>query len=177
MYKDYNIKDEELNSIDFMALTDIDDNGVRYNKLVYYLSKSARLKIETLSAICECKPVESVLKVYVTLLAKLENNHTVVTISRKDIKQYTDLSDATVSRSIQSLVNAKLIEVIDKDTYQIPIDTCYKGNLNVIIKKHKDRQEEVKQRERETIAADSIAALNNKRKLKFNLNGSKSKET
>lgn len=171
------IEDDTLNNIDCMFVTDIDDNGVRYAKSVSYLSESVRLSINTLIKLQQCS--KSAYSLYIALLYKLCNNTNVINIDTKALKSILGYSDSVISRAKVELKNAGLIEISKeyKDTYIIPIDTAYKGNLNKMIEKHKERKAELERLELEEKERNSINFLNIKRKSKIKHNESKNQKT
>lgn len=167
------IRNDTLNNIDCMELVDIDDNGIRYTKSISYLSKSVRLSIDTLVKLQSCS--KGAYSLYIVLLYKLCNNTNVITISNKILKSIIGCSDSVISRSKAELKDIGLIEISEesKDTYIIPIDTAYKGNLNKMIQKYKENKAELERIEKEEKETNDINFLNNKRKFKLKTNGSK----
>ena len=167
------IRDDTLNNIDNMELIDIDDKGVRYTKSISYLSKSVRLSIDTLVKLQQC--TKSAYSLYVVLLYKLCNNTNVITINNKTLKSIIGCSDSVISRAKTELKNIGLIEMSEehKDTYIIPIDTAYKGNLNKMIQKHNEAKAEIERIEKEEQETSDINLLNIKRKFKVKTNGCK----
>ena len=167
------IRDDTLNNIDNMELIDIDDKGVRYTKSISYLSKSVRLSIDTLVKLQQC--TKSAYSLYVVLLYKLCNNTNVITINNKTLKSIIGCSDSVISRAKTELKDIGLIEMSEehKDTYIIPIDTAYKGNLNKMIQKHNEAKAEIERIEKEEQETSDINLLNIKRKFKVKTNGCK----
>ena len=167
------IRDDTLNNIDNMELIDIDDKGVRYTKSISYLSKSVRLSIDTLIKLQQW--TKGAYSLYVVLLYKLCNNTNVITINNKTLKSIIGCSDSVISRAKTELKNIGLIEMSEehKDTYIIPIDTAYKGNLNKMIQKHNEAKAEIERIEKEEQETSDINLLNIKRKFKVKTNGCK----
>ena len=167
------IRDDTLNNIDNMELIDIDDKGVRYTKSISYLSKSVRLSIDTLVKLQQC--TKGAYSLYVVLLYKLCNNTNVITINNKTLKSIIGCSDSVISRAKTELKDIGLIEMSEeyKDTYIIPIDTAYKGNLNKMIQKHNEAKAEIERIEKEEQETSDINLLNIKRKFKVKTNGCK----
>lgn len=167
------IKDDAFNNIDNMELLDIDDKGIQYTKRIYYLSKSVRLSIDTLIKLQQC--TKGAYSLYIVLLYKLCNNTNVITINNKTLKSIIGCSDSVISRAKTELKDMGLIEMSEeyKDTYIIPIDTAYKGNLNKMIQKHNESKAEIERIEKEEQETSDIKLLNIKRKFKIKTNGSK----
>lgn len=167
------IEENTLNNIDCMEITDIDDNSTFYTKNVSYLNKSVRLTIDSLIKLQSC--TKGAFSIYVVLLHELCNNTNIIHIDRKTLKSILNYSDSNISRGITELCKVGLIKIFNKDTYIIPIDTAYKGNLNKIIKKYKEIKNEEERIEKEIKERESITFLSNKRnnKVKTKSNGSK----
>lgn len=64
-------------------------------------------------------------------------------------RQLQPLDKGTISKSIKVLIENNFIELIGKDTYKIPIDQTYKGNLNAIIKKDIDNKKKIEEYNKE----------------------------
>lgn len=106
----------------------------------------------------------------------MNKNEYEVTISRNTLKKVTNLSDASISLAIKELTTNKenendkgykpLIEIIDKNTYHIPINQCVKGNVNTIIQKDEKLREELRAMEREKEAKNRITEFSLKLRSK-----------
>lgn len=160
-----NVDDDELNSIDIMEVNNVDKNGVKYQEDIYYIGDSVRFKIDDLIKYNQCSLAAR--DIYTLILSKLKNNTNVLNITRKEIKSVLNVSDASISRSIKELLDIGLLRLKDKDTYVIPINKVYKGNVNKIIKRYKEEKEREEQIKREQESKNSTEYLSNLRKLKL----------
>lgn len=172
MYDKIRITDEDIENLNDMDVPEYDKRGqLKFNK-VKYLPKSVRLPIRTLVALQGCTKIA--FGIYIGILDQLANNTNEVKVTRQFLKTFLDCSDAAISRGIKELETCGLIRVENKTNFIIPIETGYKGNLNTIIKKYKEREEEIRRIKQERLnSARSINDLI----INVNNNGSKSKET
>ena len=148
------IKDEEIKALGEMEVHDKDDNGKLYKKTIKFLINSIRITFETALELGTCS--KSSYFVYFAILSKLGKYDYEVKVNRADIKHMTSLSDASVSRSIDELKAKGLIEIVDKDIYHFPINQSVKGDVNKIIEKEKQKQEELAMLERERNEQEKI---------------------
>ena len=160
------INDYEKEFLSFTSIVDRDDNGKAYNKSFYYMDESVRISIKTLTRLLACS--KSAQLVYFTILNQLNKNEYEVTISRNILKSSTNLSDASVSRAIEELTRIPndnlgdkypLIQVVDKDTYHVPINQCVKGNVNTIIQKEEELKKQLAMIEKEKENREKITEL------------------
>lgn len=148
------IKDEEIKALGEMEVHDRDDTGKFYKKTIKFLSNSVRITFETALELGTCS--KSSYFVYYAMLGKLGKYDYEVKASRADIKHMTSLSDASVSRSIEELKSKGLIEIVDKDTYHFPINKSVRGNVNKIIEREQQKQEELAVMEKERTEQEKI---------------------
>ena len=160
------IKDEEISALGIMEVRDKDDDGNYYRKSVSYLKDSIRITITTALKLGSCS--KAAYFIYFAIVNRLNKYDYEVKVTRSDIKSATGFSDASISRGIGELIDEKIIELIDKDTYHIPINQCVKGNVNKIIAKQKQLEEELAILEKEKVARAEITEfaikLRNKKK-------------
>ena len=133
------INENEKESLEFRSIVDKDDNGNTYTKSIYYMKESVRISIKTLIELGNCS--KSAREVYIAIINEMDKNKYEVTVSRGILKEVTNLSDASVSLAVKELKTKGMV-IVDKDTYHIPINQCVKGNVNTIIQKEKELQEE-----------------------------------
>lgn len=158
------IKDEEIKALGEMEVHDKDDTGKYYKKTIKFLSSSVRITFDTLSTVINCSTSARVL--YVAMLNKLGKYDYELTLTRNDMKISTKLSDASISRGIDELIKEGLIEIVSKNTYHFPINKCVKGNVNTIIEKDKQKQEEIAIMEKERIEQEKITEFSLKLRKK-----------
>lgn len=173
------IDDYEKKLLSFTSIVDRDDNGKTYSKSFYYMDKSVRISIKTQMRLLNYS--KSAQLVYWHIINQLNKNEYEITVTRSVLKSVTGLSDASVSRAIEELSHKPdvgkdaapgdeipLIQIIDKDTYRIPIHQCVKGNVNTIIEREKKMKEEMAVIEKEKAAREEITQfsikLRNKKK-------------
>ena len=169
------INDDKLDSVDIMEVTGLDKNNNKYTLDVYYLGNSVRFKLEELAKFNMFSL--SARNIYVLILSKLKNNTNVINISRKEIKTVLNVSDSLISRSIKELIDGDFIELIDKDTYSIPINKVYKGNINKMISLYKNEQEKLKQLKLEEESKNAIEILSNNNKNRHKLKSKNYEQT
>lgn len=162
--------DDYIQDVSTMEVKDKDDNNVEYTKIIYYLNNSVRVGIDTLISLYNGS--KTALGVYIAILYKLNNNTNVVKITRNELKDFLELSDASISKSIKELIDKDLVEEIERDTYCIPLKRVYKGNLNKMLSLYEkdcteiDKTNEELRKEEEQ--RKSINVLSLKRKAKIN---------
>lgn len=157
--------DDELNNIDTMEIKGVDKKGREYQEDIYYNSDSVRFKLEDLAKYNQCSLAAR--DIYVLLLSKLKKNTNVININRKEIKEILNLSDSAISKGLKELLEVGLFRLKEKDTYIIPINKVYKGNLTKMVKLYKEEKEREEQIKREEESKNSTQYLSNKRKLKL----------
>lgn len=161
--------DKYIQDVSTMEVKDKDDNNLEYTKTIYYLSNSVRVGIDTLISLYNGS--KSALGVYITILYKLNNNTNVVKITRNELKEFLELSDASISKSIKELIDKDLVEEVERDTYCIPLKKVYKGNLNKMLSLYKKDCAEInkinEELEKEEQQRKTINILNIKRKSKI----------
>ena len=168
MIYDYlNTDENELNSIDIMEVNNIDKNGDRYSEDIYYNSASVRFKLEDLAKYNHCSL--GAREIYILILSKLKKDTNILKLNRKDIKTTINISDASISRSIKELLNCGLLRILEKDTYVIPLNKVYKGNLTKMVKLYKAEKEKEEQLKKEEESKNAINYISNKRNLKHKL--------
>lgn len=179
------IDNEEKSFLEFSSIVDKDDNGKTYTKSIYYMKDSVRISIETQMRLVYRSKTAQI--IYWAIINEMNKNEYEVTVSRNTLKKVTNLSDASISLAIKELTTNKenendkgykpLIEIIDKNTYHIPINQCVKGNVNIIIQKDEKLREELSVMEREKEAKNRITEfslkLRNKPLIKKQSNESK----
>lgn len=147
------INENEKESLEFRPIVDKDDNGRTYTKSIYYMKESVRISIKTLIELGNCS--KSAREVYIAIINEMDKNKYEVTVSRSTLKEVTKLSDASISLAVKELKTKGMV-IVDKDTYHIPINQCVKGNVNTIIQKEKELQEESAMLEQEKEARKRI---------------------
>lgn len=159
------IDEQELLNISEMTVPEYNNKGETVNKPCKYLDESIRVKIDRLYDIAYCN--RSTQLVYFYILDCLKKNTNVIKIERSNFEKVLNLDKGTISKAIKSLVENKFIQIIDKDTYKIPIDQTFKGNIDTIIKKDKERKEEERRYKIEQENKNRTEYLSNLRKLKL----------
>lgn len=130
------ITEESKANLATMSVSNKDLNGNEYKTDVTYLPDSIRISFDTLEKLSKCTPKD--LALYTAIFRFIHNKENVVHVSRTKLMEYASIDKSAISRGIKRLIELKLIVLIDKDTYMIPIDTAYKGNLDLMIKRHED---------------------------------------
>lgn len=161
------IDEQELLNIDEMTVPEYNNKGEVINRSCKYLNESVRVKIDRLYDIAYCN--RSTQLVYFYILDCLKKNTNVVKIERNTFEEVLTLGKGTISKAIKSLVEKNFIQIIDKDTYKVPIDQSFKGNIDTIIKKDKERKEEERRYKLEQENKNRSEYLSNLRKLKIKL--------
>lgn len=138
---DVNITEKELLNIGEMIINSKDDFDRPYTIKNKFLGKSVRVTIRRLFDIAQLNKATQLVFFYI--LERLHKDTNVVKVKRNDFVEVLQLDKGTVSKAIKTLIENNFIEVIEKDTYKIPIDQTYKGNLNTIIKKDIDNKKEI----------------------------------
>lgn len=159
------IDEQELLNISEMTVPEYNSKGEMVNKPCKYLDESIRIKIDRLYDIAYCN--RSTQLVYFYILDCLKKNTNAIKIERNNFEKVLNLDKGTISKAIKSLVENKFIQIIDKDTYKIPIDQTFKGNIDTIIKKDKERKEEERRYKLEQENKNRTEYLSNLRKLKL----------
>lgn len=159
------IDEQELLNISEMTVPEYNSKGEMVNKSCKYLDESIRVKIDRLYDIAYCN--RSTQLIYFYILDCLKKNTNVIKIERINFEKVLNFDKGTISKAIKSLVENKFIQIVDKDTYKIPIDQTFKGNIDTIIKKDKERKEEERRYKLEQENKNRTEYLSNLRKLKL----------
>lgn len=163
---DVNIDEKELLNIDEMIINGTDDINRPYTIRNKYLGKSVRVTIRRLFDIAQLNKATQLVFFYI--LDRLHKDCNVVKVKRNDFVEVLQLDKGTISKSIKVLIENNFIELIGKDTYKIPIDQTYKGNLNTIIKKDIDNKKKIEEynKEEEEIRKNTQTYSLNLKKIK-----------
>lgn len=160
------IKEKDKQYLEEMPVTNTDENGKKYNSKIKYLPKSIRVSLEVLIQLYNSN--SSAFGVYLAIINKLRKNETIVNIDTNYIKSFLGLSNSSISRGLNTLIDLNIIEVIRPGVYYIPISKSCKGNINKMLELDEENSKEAEKQKAEEEIIKSMCLLNrslkNKRK-------------
>ena len=163
-------KDNDYNIIDDMFKTK-DINGKPFNVKSYYLHNNVKINIDAFPLIIEAGVPGQ--KVLYYIISHLKFNTNVITINRKEALTFLGSKDpALITEGLKRLIKLGIIVPIkenSKNDYYVPLNNIVRGNINTMLTKLKEEQEEQERIEREKASIKSYTEIinNHKFKLKF----------
>lgn len=163
-------KDDDYNIIDDM-FKNKDVNGKSFNTKSYYLHNNVKINLDAFPLIIEAGVPGQ--KVLYYIISHLKFNTNVITINRKEALAFLGSKDpALITEGLKRLIKLGMIVPVDehnKNKYYIPLNNIVRGNVNTMITKLKEEQEEQERIKKEEESVKSYTEIVNKHKLKLKL--------
>ena len=162
-------KDDDYNIIDDM-FKNKDVNGKCFNTKSYDLHNNVKINLDAFPLIIEAGVPGQ--KVLYYIISHLKFNTNVITINRKEALIFLGSKDpALITEGLKRLIKLGIIVPIDensKNNYYIPLNNIVRGNVNTMLTKLKEEQEEERIKKEEK-SVKSYTEIVNKHKLKLKL--------
>lgn len=163
-------KDDDYNIIDDM-FKNKDVNGKFFNTNSYYLRNNVKINLDAFPLIIEAGVPGQ--KVLYYIISHLKFNTNVITINRKEALVFLGSKDpALITEGLKRLIKLGIIVPINKNSkndYYIPLNNIVRGNVNTMLTKLKEEQEEEERIKKEEESIKSYTEIVNKHKLKLKL--------
>ena len=163
-------KDDDYNIIDDM-FKNKDVNGKVFNTKSYYLHNNVKINLDVFPLIIEAGVPGQ--KVLYYIISHLKFNTNVITINRKEALAFLGSKDpALITEGLKRLIKLGIIVPVSKNSknnYYIPLNNIVRGNVNTMLTKLKEEQEEQERIKKEEESVKSYTEIVNKHKLKLKL--------
>lgn len=163
-------KDDDYNIINDM-FKNKDVNGKVFNTKSYYLHNNVKINLDAFPLIIEAGVPGQ--KVLYYIISHLKFNTNVITINRKEALAFLGSKDpALITEGLKRLIKLGIIVPVSensKNNYYIPLNNIVRGNVNTMLNKLKEEQEEQERIKKEKESVKSYTEIINKHKFKLKL--------
>ena len=163
-------KDDDYNIINDM-FKNKDVNGKSFNTKSYYLHNNVKINLDAFPLIIEAGVPGQ--KVLYYIISHLKFNTNVITINRKEALIFLGSKDpALITEGLKRLIKLGIIVPVEensKNNYYVPLNNIVRGNVNTMLNKLKEEQEEQERIKKEKESVKSYTEIVNNHKFKLRL--------